>query len=28
MGNTFGTSVYPQRPPPAVYTSPLLPPRP
>ena len=25
MGNTFGTSVYPQRPPPAVPSSPLMP---
>jgi hypothetical protein len=24
MGNTFGTSVYPQRPPPAVPSSPLI----
>lgn len=28
MGNTFGTSVYPQRPPPVAPTSPLLPRRP
>jgi len=27
MGNTFGTSVYPQRPPPVVPTSPLISPR-
>ncbi|WPG35720.1 hypothetical protein [Variovorax sp. EBFNA2] len=27
MGNTFGTSVHPQRPPPVVPTSPLLSPR-
>ena len=25
MGNTFGTSVYPQRPPPVVPSSPLIP---
>ena len=25
MGNTFGTSVYPQRPPPSVPSSPLIP---
>ncbi|RIX76274.1 hypothetical protein [Acidovorax cavernicola] len=27
MGNTFGTSVYPQRPPPVVPSSPLIPAR-